>query len=143
MTCQECELLLGNGEDAREHLASCAECRGLAQELRLNAVALREMQARPALNWALATAAAVMMAIGVWRMAPAPKAVLVAEKAGRPLGALPAPRSVVPDLRPAQRSRPVKALRRAVAAEPLKVKMLTSDPDVVIYWIVDRKEGTE
>ena len=27
--------------------------------------------------------------------------------------------------------------------EPLRVRMFTSDPDVVIYWIVDKKEGYE
>jgi len=35
--------------------------------------------------------------------------------------------------------------RRAhgAAPQPLRVKMFTSDPDVVIYWIVDKKEGYE
>ena len=37
----------------------------------------------------------------------------------------------------------VRAHRKQMPAEPLKVKMYTSDPDVVIYWIVDRKEGIE
>ena len=48
MTCQECEIKLGMGEDAREHLAGCAECRGIARELRLNSVALLGMRAEVA-----------------------------------------------------------------------------------------------
>ncbi|HVO98095.1 MAG TPA: hypothetical protein VMT15_08505 [Bryobacteraceae bacterium] len=150
MTCQECELLLGNGENASEHLASCADCRGLEEELRLNGVALREMRVRPVRwHWAVAAAAAVVMAIGVWSMAPGVKPASVAEKGDRPLGPLPPPRGSVMDLRSGQSGqspfpgRPVKARRKTGASEPLKVKMLTSDPDVVIYWIVDRKEGTE
>jgi len=51
MTCQECEIKLGMGEDAAGHLASCAECRALDEDLRLNAVALREMRVRPRMHW--------------------------------------------------------------------------------------------
>ncbi len=144
MTCQECEVWLGNGEDAREHLASCAECRMLAEDLRLNAAALREMRVRPARwPWPVAAAAAVVMAIGIWRAAPDPQTALVAGKGDRSLLPLPPPRSLAADLKAGQSLRPVKERRHVGAAEPLKVKMLTSDPDVVIYWIVDRKEGTE
>jgi hypothetical protein len=138
MNCQECERKLGMGEDAAEHLASCSECRGLAEELRLNAVALREMRVRPRVRWewALAAAAAVVMAIATWKVTRVDKIptqpMPVAVAAAKPLEALhgPAPRK--------------RAKRHLVpAAEPLRVKMLTSDPDVVIYWIVDRKEGFE
>ena len=57
MTCQECELKLGMDQDASEHLASCEYCRALAEDLRLNAVALREMKIRPGIarwQWAMA-----------------------------------------------------------------------------------------
>ncbi|HEV8148461.1 MAG TPA: hypothetical protein VGP79_18855 [Bryobacteraceae bacterium] len=33
--------------------------------------------------------------------------------------------------------------RAPAPQEPLKVKMLTSDPDVVIYWLIEPKEGSE
>jgi len=132
MTCQECELLLGNFEGAPEHLAECSECRALAEELRLNRAALQQMQERPAMRWALAAAAMIAMAIGAWKIQPLPA------------GHGHVPRQVV-----AKIETPVPVARRRVPRakqqklEPLKVKLLTSDPDVVIYWIVDRKEGTE
>jgi hypothetical protein len=137
MTCQECEFKLGMAEDAAEHLASCAECRWLAGELRLNALALRQMRVRPRMHWewALAAAAAIVMMVlaskmtRVEKLTLPPVKVAVAEKP--PLaGHGPAPRKRV------QRHVPP-------AAEPLRVKMFTSDPDVVIYWIVDRKDGFE
>jgi hypothetical protein len=30
--------------------------------------------------------------------------------------------------------------RAPVRSEPVKIKMLTPDPDVVIYWLIDSKE---
>jgi hypothetical protein len=137
MTCQECELKLGMGEDAGEHLTSCAECHGLAEELRLNTVALKEMRVRPSVRWewALAAAAAIVMAVATWKVTRVEKLpmqpVRVAVSAAKPVvaGHGPAPRKAKRHLSP--------------AAEPLRVKMFTSDPDVVIYWIVDRKEGIE
>jgi hypothetical protein len=134
MTCQECELKLGMGEDAGEHLASCAECRGVAEDLRLNAVALVEMRIRPQRRWAwaLAAAAAIVMAIGLWRERPAEKPPQRAAAA-----------KIVGPTRTAAAA-PVKHVRKKRRrAEPLRVKMFTSDPDVVIYWIVDKKEGSE
>jgi hypothetical protein len=134
MTCQECELKLGMGEDATEHLASCAECRWLAKELRLNAVALREMRVRPRMHWALAAAAAIVMVVFAWKMTRVeklslpPVRVAVAEKPSL-AGHGPAPHR--------------RAKKHLAPAEPLRVKMFTSDPDVVIYWIVDKKEGFE
>jgi hypothetical protein len=131
MTCKECELKLGMGEDAAEHLSQCAECRLLAEDLRLNAIAFREMRVRPAMRWAwalAAVAAAIVLSIGHWRVTPPPveppqKA--AAARIGRP-------------------TKTVKQVRKKrQPAEPLRVKMFTSDPDVVIYWIVDKKEGIE
>jgi hypothetical protein len=134
MTCQECEIKLGMGENATEHLASCAECRRLAEDLRLNAFALREMRARPRMQWVLAAAAAaIAIAIGLWRVRTPekpPERAAAARIAGPTRTAPPAP--------------PVKHLRKKrPPSEPLRVKMFTSDPDVVIYWIVDKKEGIE
>ena len=131
MTCQECELLLGNFEDAREHLAECPECRALAAELRLNSVAMGQMRERPVMRWALASAAMIAMAIGAWRIQPLP--------AGH--GPAPQLAKVEAPVTVARRHAPLA--KKQPKFEPLKVKLLTSDPDVVIYWIVDRKEGTE
>ena len=164
MTCQECEIKLGMGEEASQHLASCKECRLLARELRLNALAMRDMQVEcvsalwggplgfrwsrtagpggPARTRAsaphankvrvvtLAAAAIILMAIFL-RM---PRL----EKLQSPVHvAVSAPQIKLP---------PVRAKRvhkKRVPAETLRVKMFTSDPDVVIYWIVDKKEGYE
>jgi hypothetical protein len=133
MTCQECEIKLGMGEDAAGHLASCAECRALDEDLRLNAVALREMRVRPRMHWvwALAAAAAIVLAIGLWHGKPPEK---LPERAA-------AAKIVGPTRTPVA---PVKRVRKKrQPPEPLRVKMFTSDPDVVIYWIVDKKEGIE
>jgi hypothetical protein len=168
MTCQECEIKLGMGENAAEHLASCKECRLLARELRLNSLALREMRVEsvstmwggppgprptpssafgcirtagpggpartrasaPHTNRTLAAAAVILMAIFL-RM---PRV----EKLPSPVHvAVSAPQIKLPPVR-------VKHVhKKRVLAETLRVKMFTSDPDVVIYWIVDKKEGYE
>ncbi|MGA3188736.1 MAG: hypothetical protein ABSF22_16645 [Bryobacteraceae bacterium] len=134
MTCQECELKLGMGEDADEHLASCGECRCLAEDLRLNSFALRDMQVRPRMHWewAFAAAAVLVMAIGISRNEPPEKAppVKITNQAQVEL----------PVAVKHARRHPA---RKREAPEPLLVKMFTSDPDVVIYWIVDKKEGYE
>jgi hypothetical protein len=138
MTCQECEIKLGMGEDADEHLASCNECRLLARELRLNSYAMREMRVRPRMYWALATAAAaIAVAIGVWRLRPAPRQPTIMAAHG-----------AAPQLQQHREQTVVSVSKRrkkktTPPAETLRVKMFTSDPDVVIYWIVDKKEGFE
>jgi hypothetical protein len=134
MTCQECEIKLGMGEDAAEHLASCTECRALAEDLRLNVIALREMRVRPRMHWewALAAAAAIVLAIGLWHGKPP-------EKPPERAAAV----KIAGPTRTAPPAASVKHVRKRRPAEPLRVKMFTSDPDVVIYWIVDKKEGAE
>jgi len=135
MTCQECELKLGMGEDASEHLASCAECRWLAKELRLNALVLREMRLRPQMHWALVAAvAAIVMAIFTWKMTRVQKLALPPVQVA----------AVQPVFVPSSHKKVKKlAAHGAAPQQPLRVKMFTSDPDVVIYWIVDKKEGFE
>lgn len=137
MTCQECEIKLGMGEDARKHLTSCSQCRLLAEDMRLNAVAMRKMRARPRMHWewALAAAAALIMVLGLWRIRPEEKPPQRAA-AAKIVGPTREQRAVA--------VAPVKHVRkRRAPVEPLRVKMFTSDPDVVIYWIVDKKEGIE
>jgi hypothetical protein len=139
MTCQECEVKLGMGEDAAEHVASCAECRWLAEELRLNSVALRELRAKPRMQWAwvLAAAAALVMAIGVWKSRAVAPPVIAAHQVAPP------PLTSEVRMPVVRKHKPTKSARREPAPQPLRVKMFTSDPDVVIYWIVDKKEGIE
>jgi hypothetical protein len=140
MTCQECEIKLGMGEDANEHLARCGECRALERELRLNSVALREMRVRPVMHWqwTIAAAAAMVMAIGVWKMPVTPKHEVITAAHGA------APQQTVGQVSQHQVVHKKRRVRKPVAqTEPLRVKMFTSDPDVVIYWIVDKKEGFE
>lgn len=135
MNCQECEAKLGMGEDPGEHLASCADCRALARELRLNSVALRDMRVRPRMHWQWALAAAAIVIAIILLSIP---------RAGQ----LPIPpvRIAVAANPPAPVHIPAvhrRAKKHSAPAEPLRVKMFTSDPDVVIYWIVDKKEGYE
>jgi hypothetical protein len=134
MTCQECELKLGMGEDASEHLASCAECRWLAKELRLNAVALREMHTQPRMHWEWALAAAIVMGFFAWKMTRVEKLV------PPPVRIAAAQTVFVPS---SHKKVKRQATHGAGPQQPLRVKMFTSDPDVVIYWIVDKKEGFE
>jgi hypothetical protein len=80
-----------------------------------------------------------VVAIGVWRIRPAekPPERAAAAKIGGPTKP---ERPVGTNVAARKRLRPKKKLE---AAEPLRVKLFTSDPDVVIYWIVDKKEGYE
>ena len=148
MTCQECEIKLGMGEDAREHLAGCAECRGIARELRLNSVALLGMRAevrrlaagpggpartRASAPLAVAMAFAAAIVMGIFLRVPRVERLPMPEV--RVAGA--------PVLAAHHTAQHRKVKRRVVPAETLRVKMFTSDPDVVIYWIVDKKEGYE
>jgi len=59
---------------------------------------------------------------------------------GRPPGrpALP-PRNSAGKVRPARRRSAPPAQKAEEPAQPLVVKLLTNDPDVVIYWITDTK----
>lgn len=124
MTCEECELPLARSErtpEVQAHLGGCANCRALAAELAANEVALHELrdEALPA------PASPVKRGVArPWKWA-------VPLAAGIALAAALFPwRAKVPVEPP-----------RAAADAPLKIKMLTSDPDVVIYWIVDSNGG--
>jgi hypothetical protein len=154
MTCQECELLLAQdatNPEVEAHVAECPGCRSLAAELQANANAMRALgedpmpatpiQLRPAYPWWKWTsaAAALMITAGAawWISRPpkppqivsvdvkvtgiVPKAEVPYVKAEIPVTLTPARVSVVP----------------VANTEPLLVKMLTPDPDVVIYWLVD------
>ncbi len=158
MTCQECELLLGGDKacaSVDEHLCVCAKCRVFQQDLQANALALsslrddelprvtmperRTFTPRPALPWVAAAAAALLLALIAHQ---ASERRLIVETHSRPRQ-MTAPATVTVELppKPAPTS-PARRKAKPVARgspleEPLLVKMLTPDPDVVVYWIVD------
>jgi hypothetical protein len=83
---------------------------------------------RPFWLWGYALAAGlavVVLAIGLWPRPAVPPPPVA------PVLRLPAPEVAKSPL-PPPAPRP---------SEPLLVKMFTDDPDVVIYWIIDRKNG--
>ena len=120
MKCPVCDALLREEE--------CPECLALMQTLS----ALSEEQLPPlavsvprrgrvVYPWVAAAAAAAVLILAfphLWRSEP-PAAL-------KHPPALPASQS--PEIRPAK-------------AEPLRIKILTPDPNVVIYWLVTPKEG--
>jgi anti-sigma factor RsiW len=149
-----------------EHLAACGRCRDLvagleasqamvkslrgdeADDASLDEIRARVManlraepQPRRSWRWAYAAAAALALVAVTWLFRPQ----YTPPELPRPVIAVPP----VPSLaalphRPAQavrrrRPRPVPALHGQRSAEPLVVKLETSDPDVVIYWIIDSK----
>ena len=162
MICRECELLLAGeirNTAVEEHLGACPDCRALAGELRENAVALSAMreeelvverglkpplQAKARSTWPIwigaAVAALLLLAFGLSRK-PAPIAPPQVARQLVPETPQPLPPPPAKAIQPArQRPRvPVQTAR----AEPLMVKMLTPDPDVVIYWLVEPKERSE
>jgi hypothetical protein len=163
MNCQECEVALGMEETAvwvEEHLAVCAECRGLAEEIRANAAGFeamgneelagvrggvmariwKERASRRVLRWgwALATAAAVVAMIAVSRSWREETIVIPAVK----VASVPSNELVRPDEKVFVL--PVVAHKKKLQKRAsLMVKMLTDDPDVVIYWEIGTKEGSE
>jgi anti-sigma factor RsiW len=146
------------------HVAECAGCQMLLGGLRASLEFVREAHGEPleaahfaavrarvlaeiergrgprwglAWGFALAVAAAVLL-VAVWTrppksmvlpMPPAPAAPLVAQ-------AVRAPAAV-----PARRRRPPRQVmvKADQPAEPMVVKLLTDDPDVIIYWITETK----
>jgi hypothetical protein len=93
----------------------CTECRALAEELSANAEALSELRGEvlPALMVRAPTRTTVYPWIAI------AAALLLA---------------VLTGVKNAPPTAPVRH------SEPLKIKMLTPDPDVVIYWLVDSKK---
>jgi hypothetical protein len=146
MTCQEWERLVANEEAAaeiEEHLSLCPRCRALADEMAANAAALRSMrdEVLPAVTFrrprprrwipAIAAAVVILALLGV-RLRPLlgpvspPPTVAVRVSA-------PSPVLIIPQRKPpATRRRPTQTLM---------VKMLTPDPDIVIYWLIEPNQG--
>lgn len=155
MTCEEAELLLAGGHadaSVENHLRFCANCRALEEEMAANALALHSLRdaelpglklrkRQPARPWIAAAAAAALLVL-IAHQASERRPVVVASLHPRtettPASVTetvkafpkPAPKIYV-------RRKPKSVPRSTPPAEPLLVKMLTSDPDVVVYWVVD------
>ena len=155
MNCRECELLLADAEAASvaDHLRDCAQCRALKEDLRANALALSSFRndelprvetpkRRPVLPrpvpWIAAAAAAVLLALIAHQSSqrrPTQPQQVTAPVTGpiRVTAKLPPE----PALKPAVRRKRKQVPRNVGPEQPLLVKMLTPDPDVVVYWLVD------
>jgi hypothetical protein len=160
MTCSDCQVQIFEGElgrDALVHLTTCDDCRELDREVRLNAEALASMRAdvmpvRQARRWpwVAAVAAAAVAAIGLsyWMtpyVGPIEHPVIVADL--KPPPAIDVP--VLPEIPRVLLAKPpaVRGARPAkptVAPEqPLLVNLVSDDPDVVIYWLIDPVQGEQ
>jgi predicted anti-sigma-YlaC factor YlaD len=166
MTCQECELALASepGEAAEvdrdlvdRHLARCAACREFAGELRANcdtfaafsrdpippvsiSVAPRSRPVR--WQWAAAIAAMLVLALTItFAMRSGQRIRPVADAPVPQVAAVhPAAEPSLPMITPVRHHAPRKPRSNPVQKnEPhiLQVKMLTDDPDVVIYWQIE------
>jgi hypothetical protein len=164
--CQRTLVELEDTAALRDHLESCPECQGLAAELEANRSALASMRFEPLENAALSAVRARVLSElrdsrSVWpglvRYGAAAAAVLVAVgslalwKATKiePLSIHPAPlRTELPNVEtPVTRTAVIhsashKPRRRILPVaqekhDPLLVKLVTDDPDIVIYWITD------
>lgn len=148
--------------EAARHLASCAECREFAEGVRqsiavlraaheqpigethLCAVRARVLESigrppRPAWRWAwiggLAAAAVLLVLALQPRPVPPPQVTLALPPVTEAPVVLPAPPTPRPQPR---RPAPVHRARKPRSPqEPLMVKLITDDPNVVIYWIAN------
>jgi hypothetical protein len=167
MNCPEFERLAAAAaeDEIERHIAGCEACRMLSEGLRslredavpdaayvaVRARVLDQVRGERRRWWrwwlgAAAAACAVIVVLLSWRtvtsVAPPPRVALTAP---------PAPEvkvSVKPPLdRPRRLSRGRHRVQAAVAtakpaidpAEPLLIKLMTDDPDIVIYWIVEKR----
>jgi len=158
--------------ETERHLAECGECRGFAQGIAESLALLRVAHEEPiAAGHYTALRAAVMGRLAqqrrprwTWVWVPAVAAGLAMAAVFLPVRRVEKPRVYmaevrVPEVAPApvvpvkapvrraQRSHPRQQPRVAPApqppAEPLVIKLITDDPDVVIYWIADRKGNAQ
>ncbi len=166
MTCREYEPLIAlyvegdlNDRCVEQHVTECSCCRELLEDLRASQASLKELvlvdaaflsavrsgvlgkienhsQRAWPLVLAFAIAVALILAIPVQRK---PAAIGGADPPvrGRPPGRPAATAQAIPR---AKKSRPGGRPRTRGSAplEPLVVKMLTDDPNIVIIWLVDR-----
>ena len=168
MTCTDCQAQIFEQEldrDAIVHLTACEECRELEREVRLNAEALASMRedvipVRPKKpvtqpwHWGVAVAAAMISAFlmsyeksedfagprGKTIVAKLPEAIVpVPVIAGMPGLLLPAPPVVFPKMQ----LPPPPATSASSEGQSLLVNIVSDDPDVVIYWLIDPVQGEQ
>jgi anti-sigma factor RsiW len=149
--------------DVERHLAHCPGCRKFAADLRASLDLLREAHAEPIAPaaftavrarvmerlerrrrrvWLYAAAAVLLLAVALYfapRRPPAPVVVAVVPPAPVPipLVAAPAPASRRP--RPVRHPKPHPARPLVTEAGPEMVRLMTDDPNVVIYWLLEKK----
>ena len=148
-----------------QHVADCAECQGLMSGLRQSLQLLREGHAEPIeqphfaavrarvisqlesesrpwwrYGWAFALTAAAMALFLWFRPQPIEQLALTPLPAPSAPAVAKVPPAPIPVRRPGIK-RPVHtvAAKPETPAEPVKVKLLTDDPNVIIYWITDTK----
>jgi hypothetical protein len=121
MTCHDCELLLSRDEisvEARQHVNACAACCSLADEISANAAVLREFRDE-------------VLPFHAPAVAPAPR------PSWKWAALVPAFVVLLAVLLRWNASHALPRTMHATTQKPLMVKMLTSDPTVVIYWQID------
>jgi anti-sigma factor RsiW len=155
------DLAAVEAQAVERHVAECSACQVLLSGLRGSLALVREAHAEPVEAAHLAAVRARVLAelerapAGRWRFAwvPALAAALVVlavaicprpdVRLAMPMPQAPVARPVArtvlpPHRKTAARPRPL-AKREQQPAEPMVVKLLTDDPNVVIYWITDTK----
>jgi hypothetical protein len=163
MNCPEFERLaaVAAEDEIERHIAGCDACGMLSEGLRslredavpdaayaaVRARVLDRVRGERRIWWrwwlgAAAAACALLVVSLSWRtvtsVAPLPRVAVMAP---------PAPQVQVPVKPPLHRARPRHRVQAAVAtakpaidpAEPLLIKLMTDDPDIVIYWIVEKR----
>jgi hypothetical protein len=103
----------------------------------------RPAVARSAVPWIAAAAAAVLLALMAHQASQRKLIVETSLTPGQVTRPVTGPVTVTaklppePTLKPVVRRKPKRAARGQALEQPLLVKMLTPDPDVVVYWLVD------
>jgi len=158
----EGDLRPNEAAETQGHLQDCAGCREFAAELREHVAWMREAQQElPAAADFAAVRAGVLARLEqkrrpvarglVWAggLAAMAALILVLMKGPRSAPAKPTPQVAVarppvqtvetPPSRPVRRRHTAHTFRSKNTPEPLMVKLITDDPDVVIYLVVDSK----
>jgi len=157
----ESDLPAGDARLVEAHLETCQDCREFASEMRDSQAALKELRMdfveesalqevraevlnrlsapRRTAAWPKYAVAAMVLAglwAGwLWRAQP------VAPLAVQPRAAVIAPPPVIPRVRPVRVSKHRARAVPAFKSEPMLVKIVTDDPQVVIYWLVGQNGG--